>query len=290
MTGETGNGGLRSVQLTLAVLEAVACASEELGVTQIAQRVKVTKGTVYRHLLTLVECGYLNQNPQTSRYAIGPKLRLFARQVPELDLMRAAEGPMRHLRDSLGHSVVLSEMAPNAALVTRTIAGTSSIEIGVRPGSELAFHASAQGKVMLAFAPASLQQRVLKGAMKKFTAKTNVSSAALSKELGVIARRGYSMAPEETLLGINTIAAPVFDQGGRCIGAVAAVGSIQFIPDRPSRITIEAVRSCGREISRRLGHDGANGRAPACDRSSSRSSWSGRRTPGPADRRAHRPR
>ena len=116
MTDEAGGGGgLRSVQLALAVLEAIACSGEELGVTQVADRVKVTKGTVHRHLTTLVERGYLNQNLLTSRYAIGPRSRFLASLAPEFDLTQAAEGPMRHLRESLGHSVVLSAMTPGAA-------------------------------------------------------------------------------------------------------------------------------------------------------------------------------
>lgn len=254
MAEETGGGGLRSVQLALAVLEAIACSGEELGVTQVADRVKVTKGTVHRHLATLVERGYLNQNVLTSRYAIGPRSRFLAGLAPEFDLMQAAEGPMRHLRESLGHSVVLSAMTPSAALVTRTIAGTSSIEIGVRPGSELGFHASAQGKVLLAFAPRPLQERILKKPMKRLTAKTNINAAVLDRELGVIVRRGYALAPEETLLGLNTIAAPIFDQTDTCVGAVAAVGSIQFIPSQPAPATINAVKTCAREVSRRLGH------------------------------------
>src|SRR5215831_7164203 len=146
-------GTVRSVQLAIDVLETVSFADEEMGVTQIAERLSVTKGSVHRHLYTLVERGYLAQNPATSRYALGPKSRLLARLAPDADLIQLAEGPMRELRDALGHSVVLSAMSPRGALVLNTLPGTSAIEIGVRPGSELSFHASAQGKILLAFSP-----------------------------------------------------------------------------------------------------------------------------------------
>src|SRR2546430_14803895 len=91
--------GVRSVQLALDVLEAIAFSGEELGVTQLADRLKVTKGSVHRHLLTLVERGYLVQNPVTSRYSIGAKGRLLARLAPDADLVDIAAGPMRELRD-----------------------------------------------------------------------------------------------------------------------------------------------------------------------------------------------
>jgi DNA-binding IclR family transcriptional regulator len=262
MARGAGESGVRSVQLTLDVLETVAFSREELGVTQIAERVKATKGSVHRHLLTLVERGYLSQNAATTRYQIGPRSRLLARLAPDADLVQIAEGPMRDLRERLGHSVVLSEMTPRGALVMLTIAGTSPIEIGVRPGSELLFHASAQGKALLAFAPRPVQERILQAPLSKMTKKTKTDVKAIDEELGQIVRQGYATAPEETMLGLNTIAAPIFDESDACVGAVAVVGSIQFVTEQPSPSVIKALRACGQEISRRLGHNAGGGLLP----------------------------
>ena len=178
---EDGSAGVRSVNLALGILEAVGFADEELGVTQIATRLHVAKGSVHRHLYTLVERGYLAQNPATSRYTIGPKSRLLARLAPDTDLIQLAEGPMRELRDAVGHSVVLSEMTPRGALVLAKLSSLSPIEIGVRPGSELPFHASAQGRVLLAFAPHPFQQRVLARPLETFTTKTITSIERIEK-------------------------------------------------------------------------------------------------------------
>jgi len=248
--------GVRSVRIALDVLEAVAFSGEELGVTQIAERLGLTKGSVHRHLLTLVERGYLTQNQTTSRYALGSKSRLLARLSPEADLTRSAEGPMRELRDRCGHSVVLSSMSPRGALVMLTIAGTSAIEIGVRPGSELAYHASAQGKVMLAFAPQPMQQRVLAAARPRLTPNTKTDTATIASEMAQIVRSGYGVAPEEAMLGINAVAAPIFDATDACVASVALVGSIQFLPASLSASLVKNLKACAHEISRQLGHGG----------------------------------
>jgi len=250
-------GTVRSVQLAIDVLETVSFADEEMGVTQIAERLKVTKGSVFRHLHTLVERGYLSQNPATSRYAIGPKSRLLARLAPETDLAQLAEGPMRELRDAFGQSVVLSEMTPRGALVLVTLAGTSPIEIGVRSGSELPFHATAQGKVMLAFAPHPFQTRILSRRLAPFTDKTITSAERIEKSLPDFAKRGYASAPEESMLGLNAIAAPIFDSHDACIAALAIVASIQFLPDKPKQSVIDALIKASQQISRKLGHAGA---------------------------------
>ncbi len=251
---EADVGGVRSLQLAIAVLEAVAFAHEELGVTQIAEQLGVTKGSVHRHLSTWVSRGYLVQNPTTSRYAIGPKSRLLARLAPETDLVQLAAGPMRDLRDTLGHTVVLSEMTPSGALVLSKLVSTSPIEIGVRPGSELSFHATAQGKVMLAFAPHPFQARILARPLQPFTEYTVTSVDRIEKTLIEITRRGYASAPEEAMLGINAVAAPIFDHTDSCIGALAVVGSIQFLPGKPRPSDIAALTRASQQISHRLGH------------------------------------
>jgi len=260
---DPGSSGVRSVQLAIDVLEAVAFSADELGVTQIAGRLNMTKGSVYRHLQTLVERGYLAQNPTTSRYAIGPRSRLLARQAPEEDLVNLAEGPMRQLRDTLDQPVVLSEMTPRGALVLNKLSGTSPIEIGVRSGSELTFHASAQGKVMLAFAPQPFKERVLSRPLKRFTDKTIVSPRKIEQELQEVVRLGYASAPEEAMLGLNAVAAPIFDAQDACIAAVAIVGSIQFLPERPRPFDVAQLIETARQISRKLGHGrGADKPAP----------------------------
>jgi IclR family KDG regulon transcriptional repressor len=253
--------GVQSVQLAIDVLEAVAFSGEELGVTQIAERLSVTKGSVHRHLSTLVERGYLAQNPITSRYSLGPKSRLLARVAPAVDLVQVAEGPMRTLRDELGHSVVLSASTPRGALVLTTIAGSSPIEIGVRTGSELSLIASAQGRLLLAYAPKAAQERALTRPMQRHTAKTVVEPRLLQAELGRIPRQGYASAPEQMLLGINAIAAPLFDASNRCVGCITIVGSIQILPAHPDDSTIAALTTAAEQISRRLGPD----KSPAID-------------------------
>jgi DNA-binding IclR family transcriptional regulator len=257
MMDDNSAGTVRSVQLAIDVLETVSFADEEMGVTQIAQRLGVTKGSVFRHLHTLVERGYLAQNAATSRYTIGPKSRLLARLAPDTDLVKLAEGPMRELRDALGHSVVLSEKTPHGVLVLTTLNSPAPIEIGVRTGSELPFHATAQGKVMLAFAPRPFQARILARPLQTITAKTITSRERLEKQLLDIVKRGYAAAPEETMLGLNALAVPIFDSRDACIATLAVVASIQFLTDKPKRSDVDALIRAGQQISRSLGMVGS---------------------------------
>jgi IclR family transcriptional regulator, KDG regulon repressor len=255
--------GVRSVQLALDVLEAVAFSGGDLGVTQIANRVGLTKGSVSRHLHTLVERGYLVQDPSTARYVLGPRGHLIGRLAPPgTDIAAAAGSAMRELRDTVGLTIVLSTPSSKGAMVLTALPGTTAIEIGVRPGSELAYHASAQGKALLAFGREALLQRILGQKLEPLTKHTQVDPKALSAEVLRIREDGFAVAPEEALLGINALAAPVFDGQGVCVAAVAIVSSIQYVPADPPGDMIEAVFRAAETISRNLGGMTANRHPP----------------------------
>jgi DNA-binding IclR family transcriptional regulator len=132
--------------------------------------------------------------------------------------------------------------------------GTAAIEIGVRSGSELPFHSSAQGKVLLAFAPRPQQQRILAKPLTSSTPHTVIDPEPLEDELVRIAQLGFATAPEQAMLGINAVAAPIFDEQDSCAGSLALVGSIQFLPAEPDANSISALKAAAGKISRMLGH------------------------------------
>lgn len=256
---EQKEGGVRAADTVLAALEAVAWAREPIGVTQIAQAIGATKSAVFRHLQTLVERGYLTQDADTNRFRLGPKAFLIGHLAPPVwDIARVLERPMRDLRDATGLAVVLSTPSPRGALVVATFPGTHAIEIGVRPGSELALHASAQGKIFLAFGPQSLTDPVLAAPLQAFTDRTITEAAALLEELARVRMQGHALAPEEALLGINALAAPLRDHRDALVGAVALVGSIQHLAPQPAPELIDAITRLAEEGSRLLGHGVAN--------------------------------
>jgi DNA-binding IclR family transcriptional regulator len=252
---ERSDHAVRAAETTLRVLETVAFAEEPLGVTQIADRLGLTKGAVFRHLHGLVERGYLTQDPTTSQYRLGVKAYLIGRLAPRADdLAGSAEGPMRKLSERSGITTVLTTPTSHGCLVLSTSLASRTIEIGVRPGSELAFHASAQGKIMLAFGPEPLMERTLKGKLPALTPHTITDPAKLRAEIAKVRSQGYAVAPEESLLGINALAAPVFNMREELVAAAALVGSIQYITRKPDRAMIDSVKQMAQDISRNLGH------------------------------------
>lgn len=243
--------GVQAADTVLTVLETVAYADEPIGVTQVASAVGIAKSAAFRHLRTLLDRGYLAQDPSSSRFSLGPKVSLLARMAPGGDDLAVAIQPaLREARDTSGLSVVLSTPTPQGAFVLTTVSGMQPVDIGVRVGSSLALHASAQGKVFLAFGSPGLLDRLLASPLPAFTAHTITDAAALRAEIARVRAQGYAVAPEEVLLGVNALAAPVLGPNGVIVAAVALVGSIQHIAAQPGAQLLRIVQDLAQRAER----------------------------------------
>jgi DNA-binding IclR family transcriptional regulator len=253
--GEQERGGVQAVVLTLRILEYLATQPKAVGVTALAQTLGMNKSRIYRHLRTLMQEGYVVQLTDTERYKVGARLITLGRAVSDsFDLAGAASDVIRELREALGHSCVISQPEPNGIRVISAILGKSPIEIGVKPGSLLAFHGSAQGKVALAFGDQELREAIINSQLESWTPATITSGERLRAELEKVAKQGWAVAPNEALIGLNTLAAPIFDASGALAGMIGIVDSIQFILAEPSIDQIRHTVEAAQKISRALGY------------------------------------
>ncbi|MBU8542655.1 MULTISPECIES: IclR family transcriptional regulator [Roseomonadaceae] len=250
--GPTHGEGLQAVAMALLILEHLAQQRGDVGVTELARALETTKSRIHRHLRTLLEAGYIVQAQE--RYRIGHRLVTLGRTVSEnFDLATMAREEMRALRDRVGQTVVLSRAEPAGAVVLATLPGQDMIEISAKTGALMALHCTAQGKLTLAHAEPALRDRVLLSRLDLRTPHTITDPERLRAELERIRAQGWATAAEESMVGVNALAAPIFEGGGGMVGAIALLGSIQFIRREPAAAQIQQVRQAAARISARLG-------------------------------------
>lgn len=258
MSDEARQGGVRSVQLALDVLERVASAEGEIGVSELAVQLGTTKGSVFRHLKTLVDRGYLSQNPQNSRYRLGVQAYVLGRAAASgVDLLSASADAIRDLRDELGLSVVLSVLQGRRLVVLETQLGKSTLEIGVRHGTELQLHCNAQGKVALAFARHLSVEQLPAGQLQAMTPFTVTDRQVLGREVEQVRLQGWAAAMEEETLGISAIAAPIMGINGEFIGAIALVATVQGINREVDPEQVQALKKAALRASWNMGFKGS---------------------------------
>lgn len=246
-----------TVDLSLRLLERLANSKEAVGVSELAREFESSKATVYRHLQTLVLHGFVHQESETMRYTAGIKLFILGERLRErFDILPIARAEMARLRDESGQPVTLSALVQHQVVVLDVLQGHAPVNFGTQAGTVLDLHASAHGKVALAFGPHGLMQRCLASGLQARTPQTICSPAALERAVAQVRTRGWATAPNQVLPGVNGLAAPVFDHAGKYAGALAIAGSIQYIPASPTDDQIRAVTQTAERISRKLGWSG----------------------------------
>lgn len=248
---------LPTAVISLLVMEALAEAEEPLGVSELARRLGMPKARVHRHLSGLREHGYVTQMLKSNHYTTGWRLHLLGQQlVQKFDVIAIARPMMEDLRDLIGQTVVISTFTEDEVIVLNVISGRSALEIGLRTGTRFPLNTVAQGKIALAFGPDGLMERFLLRPLAANTGHSIIDPERLLVETELTRRRGWADAPEEIFTGINAIAAPVFRNDGTLFGALAIVGSIDFLSRSPDERTIHALISTARQISGGLGFQG----------------------------------
>lgn len=248
---------IQSVAMALQVLETLANANDDMGVTALASALDTTKSRIHRHLRTLLSLGYISQSEQTERYRIGSRLIALGRAASgSVDTTSVAMPHMRSLRDLTGHAVSLGQVEPTGIRILNTMHGTMQIEVGVRPGSLLGFHNSAQGKVYLASLGATQRDALIPSDIPHATDFTITDAALLAQHIEEVAAQGWATAPNETMLGLNALACPIHNAEGEVVLTIAIVSLTQYITTPPDPKQIADVKEAAAAISADLGFIG----------------------------------
>jgi IclR family KDG regulon transcriptional repressor len=244
---------IQSVVITGQIIEALAAAGQPMRLTALASQLGEPKAKMHRHLSTLKHLGFVDQDAKTETYRLGLKLVYIGQSaIDQFDLRRLAEPYMSRLRDLTRQTVVLSTPASGDAIINAVVESPNLVTISVRLGYRLPAHASAQGRLNLAFAPPAVQQRILARKLQTFTPRTMVDPAKLRERLTQIRQQLFDVSMDETLLGISAVAAPILNFDNELVGAIAIVGTTQDVHEPVDPEQLKLLRACTKAISLRL--------------------------------------
>jgi IclR family KDG regulon transcriptional repressor len=244
---------IQSVVITGQIIEALAAAGQPMRLTALASQLGEPKAKMHRHLSTLKHLGFVDQDAKTETYRLGLKLVYIGQSaIDQFDLRRLAEPYMSRLRDLTRQTIVLSTPANGDAIINAVVESPNLVTISVRLGYRLPAHASAQGRLNLAFAPAAVQQRILARKLQALTPRTLVDPAQMRERLAQIRRELFDVSMDETLLGISAVAAPILNFDNELVGAIAIVGTTQDVHEPVDPEQLKLLRACTKAISLRL--------------------------------------
>ncbi|VFA90649.1 Pectin degradation repressor protein kdgR [Nocardia farcinica] len=203
----------------LALLAAFESGPNALSLSDLAEFAGLPLPTAHRLVGELVEWGALERDEQ-GRYTVG------------LRLWTVAQNAGRHLRDtarpylqdlfSLTHETAhIAIRDGDEALYIDRIYGSTRVPRASRVGGRLPLHATAVGKVLLAYEDDWVREAYLANRLEAATRHTHVHPARLAAELRKVREDGYAVTQEEVREGSCSIAVPVrLDPHPAAIGIV----------------------------------------------------------------------
>jgi IclR family transcriptional regulator, acetate operon repressor len=199
------SGGVQSIARAFDLLEIMADLGGIVSLSQLASRSGLPVPTIHRLIRTLLDLGYVRQEP-SREYALGPRLVRLGESASRL-LGSWAKPYLQHVVDAIGESANLAMLDGNQVVYTAQVPGRHSMRMFTEVGRRAGVHCTAVGKAMLSALPAERAAEILRqSGLPPQTEHTLTTFAAMDHELNEIRLRGYAIDDEEQEIGVRCVA------------------------------------------------------------------------------------
>ena len=223
---ETNSKNLnQSIIKAFTLLDAFTSEKKEWGVRELATKSGYNKSTTYRLLSTLVSLKVVQQN-ENEKYSLGSKLFELGNRVSLYQsLINATKIPIRDIAINIQETVLYGVLKDNQVFYINKAESIQGLKISTSVGSYQPIHATAMGKILLAFSSEIKKENVLNSIhFNSYTKNTITKKSAFISELEKAKNQGYALDLEEFELGLICVAIPIFNKQNKLIGSISASG------------------------------------------------------------------
>jgi len=250
----------------LAIFEAFEAAPGPMTLAEICSATGLPTSTVHR-LLAELSSSELLERTSSGRYQVGIRLWELAQKAGR-HLRETARPWIQDLAAVTNQGVTITVRKGRDSLVIDRAHGDQNLAVTSKVGSRLPLHASAAGKVLLAFETEWVRRNYLSEPLRKLTPVTHVDQRELEEELAAAAQDGYAQSLQEVRAGASAIAVPVF-HSGQVASAICIVAEASRVTELKRylpalRATAAKIENATRHLSRDavIGAEYADGSLP----------------------------
>jgi DNA-binding IclR family transcriptional regulator len=247
-------GTVQSIERAAAVLRILAGGPGRLGLGEIARSLDLAKGTTHGILRTLQHVGFVEQDRVSGRYQLGAALLHLGTSYLDINELRSRSINWADpLAARSGEAVRIGTVLEGQVLVVHHVFRPDDTFQTLDIGAMLPMHATALGKVLLAYRAAGAEPAK---ELDQFTRRTLATPRALAGNLEQVREAGWAAEIEELTPGSAAVAAPIRGYGGLVVGAIGVSGLVERICDskyHPLPQLVGYVRDAARAVSRDLG-------------------------------------
>jgi DNA-binding IclR family transcriptional regulator len=230
--GPAGNGSATVATVERAadvLMYFVEAGAPDLGVTEIAEALGLSKAAVHRVLSSLRARELIELNERTRRYALGiASMRLGLAYLERMDVLRVAHPELVALSLQTNETATLSVRHGGHRVYIDQVTPDREVIMSVGLGEPFPLHAGASSKAFLAFLPREEIDAYLTGhPLAALTPGTITDVKALRRHLNEIRKQGWAHSAGERKSGAASVAAPIFDHLGAPIAVVSVCGPLE---------------------------------------------------------------
>lgn len=217
------------------VLALFTSARRELGVVEVATLLGRPKSTVSGWMSAMNEVGLLDREGGSGPYRLGIRLAALGELARRSVLFEREARPLleqltRRTRETSSANVLIGSAVVNSVVVESPQPILSAGGIGI----PMPIHATAAGKILVAWKPEEEIRHLLPVRLERFAAGTILDIEEFFEVLAVVRSQGYSIADGELAPDLFAVSAPVRDSSSAVVGAIS-------IAAPASRIAIDAI-------------------------------------------------
>lgn len=243
----------------LAVLRAFSVDEPVQGVSEIATRVGLHKSTVSRILNTLELEELVERDPTTRKFRLGlGVIALAGPLLANLDVRRVAYPVLVELSRRTSETVALMVWDGGEAVCVEQVPSRHQVKHTTPLGTRYQDAASSSVQIFLAHQDTfTVRTQLMNGAIS-YPGLDQAGLDAYVARLEGVVERGYAVNYGETSLEEVGVATPVFDHRGElCAAVLVSAPKFRVSHEQLSSLG-EAATDAARDISARLGGQGAN--------------------------------
>lgn len=251
-------GGVQSIARAFDLLETMADLGGIVSLSQLAARSGLPLPTIHRLMRTLLDLGYVRQEP-SREYALGPRLVRLGEGASRL-LGTWATPYLQRVVDAVGESANLAMLDGYQVVYTAQVPGRHSMRMFTEVGRRAGVHCTAVGKAMLAALPADRAEEILRNSgLPAQTEHTITTLKAMQQEMDRTRLRGYAIDDEEQELGVRCVAVTLPGSPGRA--AISISGPTPRMTDTLISTAVPLLSDIAASLAEELDLAGATARS-----------------------------
>ena len=214
-----------SLTNALHLLKCFTIDQPELTLTEISERINVSKSTACRLVQTLESEGFIHQNLHFNTYSLGASvLALSNTVIDQIAILKETTYFLKQLTLQTGESSHIAVLDKNDVVYLKKEDSQYCVQLLSHIGRRNPAHCTASGQAILAFLKPLTVERLFQDDLERVTKHTITTLPQLQQTLIGIREKGYAVSRGEFIENIFSVGAPIFNNKNEVFASISVAG------------------------------------------------------------------